>query len=54
MAQWINILWNNSFVNLMQLPLLRDKTEALAIVESGLMAGRQAVRQTKLLQSKKL
>ena len=49
MAQWINILQNNSFINLMQLPLLCEKTGALAIVEPGLMAGRQAVRQTKLL-----
>ena len=44
MAQWINILWNNSFVNPMQLPLLCEKTGALAIVEPGLMAGRQSGR----------
>ena len=40
MAQWINILWNNSFINPMRLPLLCEKTGALAIVEPGLMAGR--------------
>ena len=39
MAQWINVLWNNSFVNLMLLPLLCAKTRALAIVEPGLTAG---------------
>ena len=53
MAQWINILSNNGFINLTQLPLLCEQTEALAIVELGCMAGRQAVsqavRQTKLL-----
>ena len=49
MAQWINILRNNSFVNPTQLPLLCEKIGALAIVEPGLMAGQQAVRQTNLL-----
>ena len=49
MVQWINILRNNSFVNLMQIPLLREKTGTLAIVEPGLTAGRQAARQMKLL-----
>ena len=53
MAQWINILWNNGFVNPTRLPLLCEKTGALAIVEPGLTAGRQAgwqaVRQTNLL-----
>ena len=39
MAQWISILQNNDFVNPMQLPLLCEKTVALAIVEPGLMAG---------------
>ena len=42
MAQWINILRNNNFVNLTRLPLLCDKTGALAIVEPGLTAGWQA------------
>ena len=42
MALWINFLWNNSFVNLTQLPLflLCEKTGALVIVEPGLMAGK--------------
>ena len=44
MALWINLLWNNSFVNLIRLPLLWEKTGALAIVEQVLQqAGRQAV-----------
>ena len=57
MAQWINVLRNNSFVNPTRLPLLCEKTGALAIVEPGLtavwqagsLAGRQAVRQTNLV-----
>ena len=57
MAQWINVLRNNGFVNLTRLPLLCEKTGALSIVEPGLTAGRQAgslavwqaVRQTNLL-----
>ena len=47
MAQWINILWNNSFVNPKRLPLLCRKFRAIALVEPGLMAiwlsGRQNV-----------
>ena len=39
MAQWINVLQNNGFINPMRLPLLCEKTGALAIVEPGLMAG---------------
>ena len=49
MAQWINVLRNNSFVNPTRLPLLCKKTGVLAIVEPGLMAGQQAVRQMNLL-----
>ena len=49
MAHWINILQNNSFVNLTRLPLLCEKTGALARVELGLRAGRQAVRQMEML-----
>ena len=41
MAQWINVLQNNSFVNPTRLPLLFEKTGALAIVELGLTAGRR-------------
>ena len=47
MAQWINNLWNNGFVNPKQLPLLCEKTGALAIVEPGLT--QEAVRQTNML-----
>ena len=36
MAQWINVLRNNGFVNLMRLLLLCEKTGALAIVELSL------------------
>ena len=42
MAQWINVLRNNGFVNLTQLPLLCEKTGALAIVEPGVTAGWQS------------
>ena len=53
MVQWINVLRNNVFVNVMRLPLLCEKTGALAIVEPG-SYGRQsgccqAVKQMKLL-----
>ena len=52
MAHWINVLRINGFVNPTQL-LLCEKTGALAIVEPGLtagrLAGREVVRQTKLL-----
>ena len=44
MAQWINVLRINGFVNPTPLPLLCEKTEALAIVEPGLTAGWQAGR----------
>ena len=40
LAQWINVLWNNSFVNPMRLPLLCEKTGALAIVKPGLTVER--------------
>ena len=39
MAQWINVFWNNSSVNLMQLPLLCRNSRAVALVEPGLTAG---------------
>ena len=44
MAQWINILRNNGFVNPTRLPLLCEKTGVLDIVEPGLTAGRQSSR----------
>ena len=39
MAHWINVLRINGFVNPTRLPLLCEKTGALAIVEPGLTAG---------------
>ena len=39
MAQWINVFWNNSFVNLTQLPLLCRNSRAVALAEPGLTAG---------------
>ena len=45
MVLWINFLWNNSFVNLKRLALSCEITQALAIVELGLMAGRPGVWQ---------
>ena len=46
MVQWMNVLQNNGFLNPTWLPLLCEKTGALATVEPGLTAGRQAVRQS--------
>ena len=40
MTQWINFIQNSSFINLMRLPLLYEKTGALDIVEPGLTAGK--------------
>ena len=54
MAQWINVLRNNSIVNPTRLPLLCEKTGAQAIVEPGLTAGQQAVRQMNLLLGKEI
>ena len=42
MAQWINVLRNNSFVKPMLLPVLCEKTGTVALAQLGLMAGRQA------------
>ena len=39
MVQWINVFRNNSFVNLMQLPLLCRNSRAVALAELGLTAG---------------
>ena len=39
MAQWINVLWNKSFVNSTRLPLLCRNFRAVALAEPGLMAG---------------
>ena len=38
MAQWINIFRNNSFINLMRLPLLCRNSRGAALVQPGLRA----------------
>ena len=45
MAQWVNHLRNNIFVNLPPLLLLCEISGALHLAQPGLMAGRQAGRQ---------
>ena len=45
MAQWVNRLQNNIFVNLLPLPLLCESSGALHLAQPGLTAGRQAGRQ---------
>ena len=42
MAQWINVLWNNSFVNLMRVSLLCRNSRDVVLAEPGLTAGRLA------------
>ena len=42
MAQWVNCLRNNIFINPPPLPLSCEISGALILVQSGLMAGRQA------------
>ena len=42
MAHWINVLRINGFVNPTRLPLLCEKTGALAIVEPGLTEARES------------
>ena len=42
MVQWINIFWNNSFVNPIQIPLLCKNSRAVALVQPGLTVGKQA------------
>ena len=46
MVQWMNLHWNNSFVNQMQLPLLCEKSGAILLELVGLMGGWQACRQS--------
>ena len=41
MAQWMNLHWNNSFINRMQLPLLCEKSGAILL---GFTAGSLAAR----------
>ena len=45
MAQWVNRLRNNIFVNPPPLPLLCEISGALYLAQPGLTAGRQAGRQ---------
>ena len=45
MAQWVNRLWNNIFVNPPTLPLSCEISGALHLAQPGLTAGRQAGRQ---------
>ena len=42
MAQWINRLWNDIFVNTLPLPLLCEISGALHLAQPGLTAGRVA------------
>ena len=44
MAQWVNRLWNNIFVNPPPLPILCEISGALHLAQPGLTAGRQAGR----------
>ena len=44
MAQWVNRLRNNIFINPPPLPLLCEVTAALHLAQHGLMAGRPSVR----------
>ena len=44
MAQWVNRLQNNIFVNAPPLPLLCEISGALHLAQPGLMAGWQAGR----------
>ena len=45
MAQWVNRLWNNIFVNPLPLPSLCESSGALHLAQPGLTAGRLAGRQ---------
>ena len=42
MAQWVNRLWNNIFVNPPPLPLLCEISGPLHLAQPSLTAGRQA------------
>ena len=44
MAQWVNRLRNNIFVNPPPLTLLREVTGALHLVQPGLTVGRPSIR----------
>ena len=42
MTQWMNLHWNNIFINRMELPLLCENSEAILLVLVGLIADRPA------------
>ena len=44
MAQWINVHRNSSFINPTQLPLLFEKTEAVALTQPSLTVSWLTVR----------
>ena len=50
MAQWLNRLRNNIFVNLPSLPFLCEISGTLHLAQPGLTAGRQAGRQADKIQ----
>ena len=50
MAQWVNRLRNNIFVNPLPLPLLCEISGALHLMQPGLTAGRLAVRPADKIQ----
>ena len=50
MAQWLNRLWNNIFVNMPPLPLSYEIFGSLHLAQPGLMAGRLADRQADEIQ----
>ena len=50
MAQWVNSLRNNIFVNLLPLPLLCEISGALHLAQPGLTAGWLAGRQVDEIQ----
>ena len=50
MAQWVNCLRNNIFVNPLPLPLLCEISGALHLVQPGLTVSRQAGRQSDEMQ----
>ena len=55
MVQWINLNWNNSFVNRTQLPLLCENFGAIATPSASGSYGRQAGRQAdSQMNSKKI
>jgi len=45
MAQWMNLLRNNRFINYTRLPFSCEKSGAIALAQPGLTAGWQAGRQ---------